>query len=299
VPDPAYLGAPAASEIAVPTIEELGPPVLRLLAQFAAAIAAPVALGGVFALIPTNSSNIHGGVIPGRPDLSYRSDEGVLTISRLDDQGNVKRVYEGFPDSAGLYRDSTGRVFGQHVGTGVVFSLDSLPLFGEPSDGEPKVSPDPTSHIDSVPSSGDPKLCPDPSPENINGRDPDVVRYQSQVTGLPPGQIVSLNGVDFDGCIKENGNMQDAKHGQDWLMAVPEKYRSSLNQYTKTMDQARSQAAAAGERRVIWYFTNPEVASYWLSEFRKAGLENFDTTWEPLKTEKFTKLYELFWEMVA
>jgi Restriction endonuclease fold toxin 5 len=276
-PDPAYLGAPAASEIVKPAIEELGPPVLSLLARLAAAIAAPVALGGVFALIPTNGSNIHYGDIPGRPDLSYRSDEGILTISRLDDQGNVQRVYEGFPDSAGLYRDSTGRVIGQHVGTGVVFSLDSLPLFGGPLEtGSPDPDSEPESFPNSSAGSDDPKNCPPPTIEIDNGkRSARATAYQSQITGLLPGFDVLYNGVRFDGCDEVTQRMLEAKgHGSEWrFVRYPDSWIGE-NYYDETMSQVERQNGASAGRGVDWHFADRGEALFFYLEFKAHHFEN-------------------------
>jgi hypothetical protein len=312
-PEPAFLQSPTPEPVffepspsapiivpppVAPAVEELAPETVGLLSRFAAVLGGSLALGGLLALIPTNGTNIHEGDIPGRPDLTYRLDEGELMIDHVDDQGNLHRVYEGFPDAAGLYRDSTGRVIGQRVGTGAVFNLGSVPMFGGPSAMGPTAASDPTSH-DSGPSSSDPKDCPDPTPESINGRDPDVVRYQSQITGLEPGQIVHLNGRNFDGCDEETGDMKEAKHGQDWFFTVPVEDRPSLNEYKKIMAQAEGQSNAAGERRVIWYFSNPEAATYWREKFKEANLDNLGTKWEALEAKKFWRHREFFWEMVA
>jgi hypothetical protein len=295
-PDPAYLGAPAASEIATPAIERLAPPVLSLLARLAAAIAAPVALGGVFALIPTNGSNIHEGDIPGRPDLSYRSDEGILTISRLDDQGNVQRVYEGFPDSAGLYRDTMGRVIGQHVGTGVVFDLDSLPLFGGPLE---TASPNPESKLESFPTSStgmdDPNSCPPPTIEIDNGkRSARSIAYQSQITGLLPGFDVLYNGVRFDGCDDVTQRMLEAKGlGNVWRF---ERYpESSIGEdyYDEVMGQAERQNRASAGRGVDWHFADRGEALFFYLEFNAHHFSNIKVHY----TEAIIKKTEdcVFW----
>ena len=276
-PDPAYLGAPAASEIAVPAIEELGPPVLGLLARLAAAIAAPVALGGVFALIPTNGSNIHEGDIPGRPDLSYRSDEGILTISRLDDQGNVQRVYEGLHDSAGLYRDSTGRIIGQHVGTGVVFSLDSLPLFGGPLEtASPDLESKPGSFPNSSTDTDDPESCPPPTIEIDNGkRSARATAYQSQITGLPPGFDVLYNGVRFDGCDDVTQRMLEAKGlGNYWLLERYPGFPFGEDYYNDVMAQAGRQNLASAGRGVDWHFADRGEALFFYLEFKAHHFDN-------------------------
>jgi hypothetical protein len=135
-----------------------------------------------------------------------------------------------------------------------------------------------------------PKLCPDPSPESTNGRSPEAILYQQQITGLPPGWIVRLNGVNFDGCEPENGNMKEAKFGQDWFFTVPVEDRPKLNEYVETMKQAESQSKAAGNRLVEWYFTNPDAALYWQWQFNQASYHNIITNWESLRTEKRHRL---------
>jgi hypothetical protein len=296
VPDPAYLGAPAASESAVPTIEQLGPPVLSLLARLAAVIAAPIALGGVFALIPTNGSNIHEGDIPGRPDLSYRSDEGILTISQLDDQGNVQRVYEGFPDSAGQYRDSTGRIIGQKVGAGVVFSLDSLPLFGGPLE---TASSDLESKPGSVPNSStgadDSKSCPPPTIETDNSkRSARSIAYQSQITGLLPGFDVLYNGVRFDGCDDVTQRMLEAKGlGNDWLLERYPGFSFGEDYYNDVISQAGRQNDASAGRGVDWHFADRGEALFFYLEFKAHHFGNINVYY----TEAVIKKSEdcVFW----
>jgi len=138
----------------------------------------------------------------------------------------------------------------------------------------------------------EPKICPDPSPENINGRDPDAILYQSQISGLPPGLIVELNGIEFDGCDPITGMMKEAKKGEDWFFeSVPEKDRAKLKEYRDIIRQDRSQSVAAGKPRVMWYFTNFDASLYWLGRFRYEGIENIDTMWEPLRRSKIERVF--------
>jgi hypothetical protein len=280
--DPPSIDARAPSQIAppsvaTPAVEGLGPGVLGLLGRLAAAVSGPLLLGGVLALIPTNSSNIHEGDIPGRPDLSYRSDEGVLTIFRQDDQGNIQRVYEGFPDSAGLYHDRTGRVIGQHVGTGVVFNLESLPLFGGPLE---TASSDPDSGPASLPNSStstdDPESCPPPTIEIDNGkRSARAAAYQSQITGLLPGFDVLYNGVRFDGCDDVTQRMLEAKgHGNEWRFALYPESWIGENYYDETIGQAKRQNEASAGRGVDWHFADRGEALFFSLEFKAHHFDN-------------------------
>jgi hypothetical protein len=56
-----------------------------------------------------------------------------------------------------------------------------------------------------------PQLCPDPTAESVAGRSERSLAYQQQITGLPRGLEVKLNGVRFDGFREEDGTMLEAK----------------------------------------------------------------------------------------
>lgn len=291
-PEPAFLQSPTAEPVffkpppsapiiapppVAPVVQDLAPETVALLSRLLVVLGASVTLGGLLALIPTNGTNIHEGDIPGRSDLTYRLDEGELMIDRVDDQGNLHRVYEGFPDGAGLYRDSAGRVIGQHVGTGAVFNLDSLPLFGGPLE-TPSASPDTglESFASQAEDSDDPKNCPPPTVEIDNGsRSTRATAYQSQITGLLPGFDVLYNGVRFDGCNEVTQRMKEAKGlGTEWLF---ERYPSDplgVRYYNQIMKQAEAQNRAGAGRGVDWHFADPHQAAFFDLEFKLHHYDN-------------------------
>ena len=96
----------------------------------------------------------------------------------------------------GVFRDTQGDVIGRFLsGSGVVVDVGGLTS----SRAQPETDQD------------QPKLCPDPNAENIAGRSERSLAYQQQITGLPRGLEVTLNGVRFDGCIEADGTMLEAK----------------------------------------------------------------------------------------
>jgi hypothetical protein len=268
--------APVEAEIAGEgLIPRLAPRVLSLLGDLAGAIAFPVAVAaGV--LIPTNRSNIHSGNLPGFPELSYRSDEGMVTISRLDAAGNVQNLYHGGPDKDGFYRDADGYVIGQRVGTGVLFDNEALNDFAVKAGLAPDTAGEgPPNEPPPVGTDDDPENCPAPVPENTKGRSRRALAYQSQISGLPPGLDVPLNGVRFDGCDDTTGRMLEAKGlGMEWMLKWPEDklYRSKF--YTNMMSQAARQNFASAGRGVDYYFASKKMADFFDLEFARKRYNN-------------------------
>jgi hypothetical protein len=233
----------------------LGPRVIMLLGRLARILPGPVALAaGV--LIPTNDSNIHSGEFPGFQGLHYRSDEGVVTISRLDAAGDIETLYHGFPDANGFYRDDKGLIIGRNVGTAVLFDNESLSDLTTKSPATATEIPPPTPEITPDQDSDEPKVCPAPTPENTAGRSARSLAYQTQITGLPEGWDVLYHGVRYDGCDEPTKDMQDDELRES-------KY------YYKTMDQARRQSAAATDRDVDWYFAEKRFSDFFEVEFAK------------------------------
>jgi hypothetical protein len=256
-------------------IARLAPRVLSLLSDLAEAIAFPVPVAaGV--LIPTNRSNIHSGDFPGFPGLSYRSDEGIVTISYLDSAGKIQNLYKGFPDKDGFYHDADGYIIGQHIGTGVLFDNEALTDFAvkaglapDPAGGEPSNDPPPVASDDL------PENCPAPTPENIKGRSRRSLAYQSQITGLPPGLDVNLNGVRFDGCDDATARMIEAKGlGMEWMLNWPKDKLYQSKFYQRMIRQAGRQNNASAGRGDDYYFASKRMADFFSDEFSKKGYSN-------------------------
>jgi hypothetical protein len=253
----------------------LAPRVLSLLGDLAGVLAFPVAVAaGV--LIPTNRSNIHSGDFPGFPGLSYSSDEGMVTISYFDSAAKVQHLYQGFPDEDGFYHDGDGYIIGQRVGTGILFDNEALADFAvkaglapDPAGGEPSRDPPPVA-------SGDQQDdCPAPTPENIKGRSKRSLAYQSQITGLPPGLDVNLNGVRFDGCDDATARMIEAKGlGMEWMLKWPEEKLYQSKFYQRMMRQAGRQNNASAGRGDDYYFASKIMSDFFSKEFSQKGYSN-------------------------
>jgi hypothetical protein len=193
---------PAAEPAEASRLARLAPRVVGLAARLAALVAEAVPLAIGFCLIPLNRSNIHEGSFPGFPTLGYRSDEGMLTISRLDPAGQIEVLYRGVPDANDFYHDDQGNIIGRHVGTGILFDSNALTKLAAkpPRAGKPDTGAALLPGVSSKEDDDEPRVCPSPTPENINGRSERTLAYQTQITGLPRGFDVEFRGVRFDGC---------------------------------------------------------------------------------------------------
>ena len=292
--------APAEAEVATEAgegmIDRLAPRVLSLLADFAEVASGPLAVAaGV--LIPTNSSNIHYTDLPGFPGLSCRSDEGIVTISYLDTATDtVKQLYHGFPDGEGFYHDADGYVIGRRVGTGALFDEEALKDFAvkaglapDPASEEPPSDPSPAGSDD------DPENCPVPTPENTKGRSRRSLAYQTQITGLPEGWDVALNGVRFDGCDDETQRMMEAKGlGMEWMLNWPTDKLYQSKFYQRMMRQGERQNNASTGRGDDYYFASERMANFFSSEFAKKGYSNIKVHYVEALVKKFARWLRRF-----
>jgi len=117
----------------------------------------------------------------------------------------------------------------------------------------------------------DPRTCPDPSFEaDSEHRTAGQLLYQSQISGLPLGMGVELNGVKFDGCRVSDGTMLEAKTSTSaWFSSLPIALFETFNAYIKIRDQAFRQIIAAGSRKIEWHFSDSGTAWFWKNEFAR------------------------------
>jgi hypothetical protein len=284
------LEAEAASGSGRVSLEAIAPRVIGLLGRFAGVLSGPLALAAGL-LIPTNRSNIHFGDIPDFPGLTFRSDEGVVTLSRRDANGNVEDLFHGVPDTDGFYNDDKGEIIGRHVGTGVLFDNDYLADLGAKPAKTPTSGSDTGPALDAspalAPEDDEPKVCPPPTPESIAGRSSRSLAYQNQITGLPIGWDVLYRGVRFDGCNNTTQFMQEAKGLMaEYLTKMSDDKLRRSKFYRDIMKQAGNQNAAAVGRGVDWYFADQKFTDFFLGEFERAEYSNITVHHEEAITKK-------------
>jgi len=104
-----------------------------------------------------------------------------------------------------------------------------------------------------------PKNCPPASTTNESMSER-AARYQQQITGLPLGAVILINGVKFDGCRESDGTLLDAK-GPGYQQFFKD---GDFVEWAKAgpglMVQAQRQIIAADGRRIEWYVAEAPVA---------------------------------------
>jgi hypothetical protein len=193
-----------------------------------------------------------------------------LTLIQNDANDGARLLFSGMPDQDGLYRDESGAIVGRAVGNS--FMLDNA---GVSAMNAAQSDSRAASAVTVDDASDQPKLCPDPSPDRPGGMSDRAGAYQQQITGLPHGMAVYLNGVMFDGCRTTDGTMLEAKGPgyefamtdkggwEDWYEGI-DKLKADLSRYS----------AAAGNRTVEYHFAEARVATYVSNYVESLGISN-------------------------
>jgi hypothetical protein len=271
---PAAASATVADEAAGSIFGAMGRVALAGLGELAAEIAAPAAFLGVL-FLPTNSTLVSEGTLPGRPDLGWRCDQdtGLLQIYRQDATGRLL-LRSGRVGDGGLFYDEDGQVIGRNLGSTVAIDPDALP----PPIGRTGTAADAAS----ASAQERPKLCPDPSAEITAGRSERSLAYQEQISGLRRGLEVRLNGVRFDGCRQSDGTMLEAKGpGFADKMDGPDTWERWYTGIGPIEYQMKRQSDAAADRTVEWHFAEPETAQYFRKYAEEQDLMNIKVIHTP------------------
>jgi len=264
----------AATDETAPTIfGPLGRTALAALDALAADMAGPAAFLGVL-LLPTNSSLISEGTVPGRPDLFYRYDQDTGVLSIYQNDAGQQLVVSGRIGADGLFHDAAGDVIGRGLGSTALVDPDALPAPTGRADAEAQTA--------AQTAQDRPQLCPAETPENIAGRSARAIAYQSQITGLAPGLEVKLNDVRFDGCREADGTMLEAKGpGYANKMDGPQDWKYWFIGAEDIEDQMQAQSGAAVGRIVEWHFAAQPVADYFRNYAQENGLSNIIVIYTP------------------
>ncbi len=279
-------GAAAATAATADMFGDVGPTVLSALRSLGFRFSAPPAFFGTL-FITTNSGLISTGTLPGRPDISYHYDQGTGILDLIQDVGgDSNTLFHGRSVGDGIFRDDEdGRTIGRNLDGSLVLDPDWLPGYASSSDSRDRSGTAAQAQSDT--DQDQPKLCPDPSPGSIAGRSERTIYYQQQITGLPPGLDVMLNGVRFDGCRESDGTMLEAKgEGFEWAMTSPTSFIKNYEGVDKIMNQAQNQSIAAGDRMVEWYFAEEPIAEYFRNRFATANISNIVVFFEPYRPRK-------------
>lgn len=260
-----FLGPPLAAVVAAPAggmAAELSAALSRLIA---AGAARATLLGGL--LIPTNRMHIESGEVPGSENVRYHYDEGFLTLSRLGPTGETEILFHGHHEPDGRFINADGDALARDMGRGVFIdgnAVRALDLRTATRGHAEAESNDNRRLVGSSPSSNSrPRFCPPITRDWPSNDDDDWQDYQQQVTGLPRGWAVELNGVRFDGCDETRRVMLEAKARYRQFLRVGQFGWQRWYQGGKAMiEKMRRQLLAADGRTIEWHFAQKECADY-------------------------------------
>jgi hypothetical protein len=250
-------GVTLASSAAAPAIggaavfePYLAPALRALLASLAAGAAGVLSLAGGLILIPLNRGQMASGELPGHPDVRYRYDQGFLSVAQILPSGEAVVLFHGRPDASGLYVHANGAVIGRELDSGVFLSEASIKR-------EKRTIAQTGA---AVRAKDEVKFCPDPGPDRPSNANLPWRLYQMQITGLPMGIAVELNGVMFDGCDETRRVMLEAKgEGYEWALEGND-FALWYDGKERLLEQMKTQSETARGRIVEWHVAERLVA---------------------------------------
>jgi hypothetical protein len=247
------------AELTGPQAESLGALGARLLLR-AGGVATTV-FGILF--IPSSNKISIGGEVSGAPGLRYswNRDETQLLLTYTRPDGTETTLTAELEED--VFRNQRGQIVGR------VLPDDSVAV------DTAAISPD-------LGDKDEPRLCPMPGADKKSGERgwdyEDVVKAVVNPYPLttPRGIGFQLPSSDnsgelvyFDDCQHATGMMVEAKGPEyAWLLTIPKARKNITDNW---LNQSAAQIAAAGTRRIRWYFAEPEAAEYARELFRYSG----------------------------
>jgi hypothetical protein len=248
--------------LAAPSLAEgISAEAVTWLTRAAGRLALPAALFGAAFVPSPNTGVAEDGSIPDRPGLRYRLDRDTGTL-RLSDANDADPTHALVAQlgADGVYRDVATRLaVARAIGDSVVLiDLDRAPAGSDDTDEQ----------------DDRPKLCPAPKDDQLGGRKLFDQMYEQYVRDtvnpqrrpqLPPGLTFALPGntpsgwVHYDDCREADGAMIEAKGNYAEMLATQWGQEKLAGEW---VDQASKQVQAAGNRRVEWYFHDPNAAAF-------------------------------------
>lgn len=257
--------APLPAAAALGSASAIASELLAALSRLIAAGAARTTLFGGL-LIPTNRMHIESGEVPGSEHIRYHYDEGFLTLSRLGPTGETEILFHGHHEPDGRFINADGNALARDMGRGVFIDGNAVRALDLRTAERGHAGPtnDNRSLVSGTPSQDNrPRFCPPISRDWPNNDDDDWQDYQQQVTGLPRGWAVELNGVRFDGCDETRRVMLEAKARYQQFLRKGQFGWQRWYQGGKAMiEKMRRQLAAADGRTIEWHFAQKECADY-------------------------------------
>jgi len=223
------------------------------------------------------------GAVPGHDGLNYRFSEKRLTLIQNGADAAPTLLFSGMPDKDGVYRNQDGTIVGHAVGNSFTLESKGVATTSAAAANEDRSFTD--AHVVATDGSEQPRLCPDPGPDRPGGMSERAAAYQEQITGLPRGMAVFLNGVMFDGCRTTDGTMLEAKGpGYEFAMTPDGGWKDWYGGIEDLKADLPRYSAAAGNRIVEYHFAEPRVAAFMSDYARSMGLSNIRVFHTPART---------------
>ncbi len=233
------------------------------LSALAVTVGAGMVAGVIF--VPWQKNPQSEGSIPGDPDLHYKVDDdvGTLSLYHQTEDGSKELVAVAQRGRDGIFfEEETGLPIARGIKGSLVFDADALA----------DATDDRDTKAESEPKENEPRLCPDPGPDVPHGSSERAIAYQAQISALnnpqrplPPGIAVSLidprtaKKITYDDCRESDGTMVEAKGpGYGRMLRYPFFQERFTERWTR---QASRQISASGGRPLHWFFADAGAAA--------------------------------------